>query len=78
MCHINDKVRVLSVFHGFVSAIMYHKGDAFDFDMVKFPFLDGTNVPRRPFSGVYISQLKRFARVCSHVYDCTVMLVITV
>ena len=30
------------------------------------PFLDG-DVPRRPSYGVYISQLIRFARVCSHV-----------
>ena len=39
-----------------------------DFDIVNFPFLDG-HVPRRPSNGVYISQLKRFARVCSHVED---------
>ena len=39
-----------------------------DFDIVNFPFLDG-DVPRRPSYGVYISQLIRFARVCSHVED---------
>ena len=38
------------------------------FDIVNFPFLDG-DVPRRPAYGVYISQLIRFARVCSHVDD---------
>ena len=38
------------------------------FDILKFPFLDG-DVPRRPCNGVYISQLIRFARVCSHVED---------
>ena len=38
------------------------------FDIVNFPFLDG-DVPRRPSYGVYISQLIRFARVCSHVDD---------
>ena len=32
------------------------------------PFLDG-DVPRRPIYGAYISQLIRFARVCSHVKD---------
>ena len=37
-----------------------------DFDKVIFPILDG-DVPRRPSYGVYISQLIRFARVCSHV-----------
>ena len=35
---------------------------------VNFHFLDG-DVPRRPSYGVYISQLIRFARVCSHVDD---------
>ena len=34
----------------------------------KFSFLDG-DVPRRPSYGVYIFQLIRFARVCSHVED---------
>ena len=36
--------------------------------IVNFPFLDG-DVPRRPSYGVYISQLIRFARVCSHADD---------
>ena len=34
----------------------------------KFPFLDG-DIPRPPSYGVYISQLIRFARVCSIVDD---------
>ena len=46
------------------------KRDDLDFDIhvVNFPFLDG-DVPCRPSYGVYISQLIRFARVCSHVDD---------
>ena len=36
--------------------------------MENFPFLDG-DVPRSPSNGVYISQLIRFARVCSNVDD---------
>ena len=36
--------------------------------IVNLPFLDG-DVPCRPSYGVYISQLIRFARVCSHVDD---------
>ena len=55
----------LSISNGFVSSKIY---DDFDFDIVNFPFLDG-DVPRRPSYGVYISQLIRFARVCSHVDD---------
>ena len=50
------------------SSKIYDKHDDFDFDIVNFPFLDG-DVPRRPSYGEYISQLIRFARVCSHVDD---------
>ena len=56
----------LSISYGFVSSKIYDKRDDFDFDLVNFPLLDG-DVPRRPSYGVYISQLIRFARVCSHV-----------
>ena len=42
--------------------------DDFDFDIVNFSFLD-TDIPRRPPYGVYISQLIRFSRECSHVDD---------
>ena len=58
----------LSISNGFVSSKIYDKRDDFDFDIVNFPFLDG-GVPHRPSYGVYISQLIRFARVCSHVDD---------
>ena len=58
----------LSISNGFVSSKIYHKRDDFEFDIVNFPFLDG-DVPCRPSYGVYISQLIRFARVCSHVED---------
>ena len=58
----------LTISNGFVSSKIYDKRDDFDFDIVNFPFLDG-DVPRRPSYGVYISQLIRFARVCSHVAD---------
>ena len=58
----------LSVANGFVSSKIYDKRDDFFFDMVNFPFLDG-DVPRRASYGVYISQLIRFARVCSHITD---------
>ena len=58
----------LSISNSFVSSKIYDKRDDFDFDKVNFPFLDG-DVMRRPSYGVYISQLIRFARVCSHVDD---------
>ena len=58
----------LSISNGFVSSKIYDKLDDFDFVIVNFPFLDG-DVPRRPSYGVYISQLIRFARGCSHFDD---------
>ena len=50
--------------------LQYIKGffNDFNFEIVNFPFLDG-DVPRSPSYGVYISQLIRFARVCSNVDD---------
>ena len=36
----------LSILDGFISCKIYDKRDDFDFEIVKFPYLDG-NVPRR-------------------------------
>ena len=58
----------LSIVDGFVSSKIYDKRNDFDFEIVNFPFLDG-DVPRAASYGVYVSQLIRFARVCSHVTD---------
>ena len=58
----------LSITNGIVSFKIYDKRDNFNFEIVNFPFLDG-DVPRSPSYGVYISQLIRFARVCSNVDD---------
>ena len=56
----------MSITNDIVSSTIYDKRD--DFEIVNFPFLDG-GVPRSPSLGVYISQLIRFARVCSNVDD---------
>ena len=58
----------LSITNGIVSSKIYDKWDDFNFEIVNLPFLDG-DVPRSPSYGVYISQLIRFARVCSNVDD---------
>ena len=58
----------LSIVDGFVSCTIYDKRNDFDFEIAKFPFLDG-DVPRTASYGVHISQLIRFARVSSHVTD---------
>ena len=47
---------------------MYDERGDFNFEIVNFPCLDG-DVPRSPSYSVYISQLIRFARVCSNVDD---------
>ena len=51
-----------------VSSKICDKWDNYNFEIVNFPFLDG-DVPRYPSYGVYISQLIRFARMCSNVDD---------
>ena len=58
----------ISISNGFVSSKIYDKRNDFVFDIVNYPFLGG-DAPCRPSYGVYISQLLRFARVCSHVED---------
>ena len=58
----------LSITNGIVSSKIYDKRDDFTFEIVIFPFLVG-DIPRSHSYGVYISQLIRFARVCSNVDD---------
>ena len=58
----------LSIIYDIVSSKIYDKLDDLNFEIVNFPFLDG-DVPRSPSYGVYISQLIRFARMCSNVDD---------
>ena len=57
---------ILSITNGIVSSKIYDKRGDFNFEIVNFPFLVA-DVPRYPSYGVYISQLIRFARVCSYV-----------
>ena len=58
----------MSITNGIVSSKIYDQQDDFNFEIVNFPFLDG-DVRRSPSYGVYISQLIRFARVCSNIDD---------
>ena len=50
---------------GKLSTRLYDKRDDFDFYIVNFPFLS-SNIPSGPSYGLYISQLIRYARCCSH------------
>ena len=52
---------------GKLSTRLFDKRDDFDFHIVNFPFLS-SNIPPGPSYGVYMSQLIRYARCCSH-YD---------
>ena len=54
--------------NGTVSSKLYDKRDDFNFAIVNFSFLDG-DVPLSKSYSVSISQLIRFARVCSNVSD---------
>ena len=62
----------LSITNGIVSSNIYDKQDDVKFEIINFPFLDG-DVPSSPSYGAYISQLIRFARVCSNGSDCLVI-----
>ena len=55
----------MSITNGIFSSKIYDKRDDFNFEIVNFSFLDG-DVPRSPSYGLHISQLIRFARVCSN------------
>ena len=58
----------LSITNGIVSSKIYDKRDDFNFEIVTLQFLE-EDVPHSSSYGVYISQLIRFARVCSNVDD---------
>ena len=58
----------LSITSIIVSFKIYDKRDDFNFEIVNVPLLDG-DVHRSLSYGVYISQLIRFASVCSNVDD---------
>ena len=58
----------LSITNGIVCSKIHDKRNDFNFEIVNFPILH-IDVPRSPSYGVYISQLIRFARVCSNVDD---------
>ena len=51
-----------------INTSVYDRRDDFGFPMVDFPWLSG-GVPGLPSYGIYISQLVRFARCCTSVFD---------
>ena len=65
--HLADYLDVTFIIDsgGKFSTRLYDKRDDFDFHIVNFPFLS-RNIPSGPSYGVYILQLIRYARCCSH------------
>ncbi len=57
-----------SISSGNLEFSLYDKRDVFDFAIVNYPFLD-SNIPTKPTYGVYVSQLIRYARACTHYED---------
>ena len=47
---------------------IYDKRDDFNFEIVNFPYLDSC-IPRKPALGIFLSQLIRYARICSKFED---------
>ena len=47
---------------------IYDKRDDFDFEIINFPYLDSC-IPRKPALGIFLSQLIRYARICSFFED---------
>ena len=47
---------------------LYDKRDDFNFTIINFPHLS-SNIPSSPAYGIYISQLIRYSRACSHYKD---------
>ncbi len=58
----------ITIENGSLITKIYDKRDDFNFPIVNFPFLDG-DIPIAPSYGIYISQLVRFARICSNISD---------
>ena len=58
----------LVVKDGAISTSIFDKRDAFDFPIVNFPTLTG-NIPIKSSYGVFIGELVRYARACTHLFD---------
>ena len=59
---------ISSDLHQNLSFSIYDKREDFDFEIVNFPFLDSC-IPRKPALGIFLSQLIRYARICSKFED---------
>ena len=58
----------LYIDNGKITTRLYDKRDDFNFPIVNFPILN-SNIPSAQAYGVYVSQLIRYARICSNYQD---------
>ena len=67
VCYLDTNTKTGSTNTHFRISI-YDKRDDFTFRIVNFPHMD-SNIPTNPAYGVYISQLVRYARICTSKVD---------
>ena len=67
VCYLDTNIKTGDVTTPFRISI-YDKSDDFSFRIVNFPHMD-SNIPVNPAYGVYISQLVRYARICTSKVD---------
>ena len=67
VCYLDTNIKTGDVTTPFRISI-YDKRDDFAFRIVNFPHMD-SNIPANPAYGVYISQLVRYARICTSKVD---------
>ena len=67
VCYLDTHIKTGGTNTPFLISI-YDKRDDFAFRIVNFPHMD-SNIPANPAYGVYISQLVRYARICTSKVD---------
>ena len=66
VCYLDTNIKTGDNTHFRIS--IYDKREDFAFRIVNFPYMD-SNIPANPAYGVYISQLVRYARICTSKVD---------
>ena len=64
-CFLDLNIKVIGLN---IHTSVYDKHNGFGFPMVNYPWLSA-DVPKLPSYGIYMSQLVRFARCCTSVFD---------
>ena len=67
VCHLDTNIKTGDINTPFRISI-YDKRDNFTFRIVNFPHMD-SNIPANPAYGAFISQLVRYARICTSIVE---------